>query len=1536
MIRRHLAVGVATSVTAALLLPLGAAASAADPDSRTDLKQETASLTYSGDKGVVLDLGQAKGSQLYIVQLDKPAIPTRDLVKSKDSTQRTESESSYAQTLASDQATLRRSIAKITGAAAKVRFSYTHAVNGMAVELTRAQALEVSRLPGIKAVQVDFTRELDTDRGPAWIGATGIWDGSDVPNATGTKGEGVVVGIIDTGINPANPSFADVVPVAEGGDGYDHTNPRGAGDYVGACDPANTAQYVPNWGCNDKLIGYWDFDVANNDDGDFDDDGHGSHTGSTTAGNQVKATTYSAKGTVHEFSATRTISGVAPHANVIGYDVCDGAGCQGSSIIAAIEQTIIDEVDVINYSIGSSSAGSPWTDADALAFLNARAAGVNVATSAGNDGPGFATLGSPADSPWLTSVGASTHDRQWQGKVQAITDGSATLPDISGVGFSGPAASSPVVYAGAAPYNNGKCVAGGFAPGTDFTGKIVICDRGTNGRVEKGAIVAGLGASGMILANDQASGTSINADAHEVPAVHITYADGVTLKEFVAAHPGTSASLSGGIEHIGDDVADIMAAFSSRGPNRATSIISPSVSAPGVDILAAAGTDNSVEWHFISGTSMASPHTAGALALLTGAQPAWTPAERQSALMMTAKTAITDSDGTAADWFDMGSGRIDLTKAAKAGLVLDETKADYLAADPAKGGDVRTLNLASMADNECLADCGWTRTFTGTPTGVGTWTAAVTSDSPDLSLAVDKSSFAVTDGGDVDLTVTATLADGASTDEWMFGTLELTPPTGSTAPAAHLPIAVKPSAGVLPKSIDITTRRDAGSDLVRGLQTNAASDLQLTASGLVPEQRKQISVVPDTTNSDPWDGNGVHVEHITVPAGADRLVAKLEKSTALDNDMYVGVGEVSEANVVCMSATAAANESCDIAAPEAGDWWILVQNWEGSDAPAADTADLVTALVVGSEGNLRAEGPASVAKKTPYDVRVFWDEAAMEAGQVWYGALTMGTDASHPDNIGVMPVQVRRVADDVTKTADVDTATPGDVITYTVEVQPNTLSEDHDTTVVDTLPANTTYVDGSATNGATYADGKITWTKTMPTSYGKTGSYELTTSAQDATCVNPFEDAAAYTNLADYGVTPQSGITGDTKVWTAFGTTTFGHYDQQYAGLSFTDDGFLVSDPAANYAGEPWVQQALPNQAAPNNVAAPLWQDMEITYDAATNKGVSIAAAGSLKVIEFDDVHVWGDPSKSYDMEVFKFDESNDYTFVYDNITGPLDAVTIGMENADGTNGQALVNNGDASSVITNGTVVCATYNSPVGPVETFTYQVTVDDTAHNREVLVNNATSTTTTPGSEAVTVSDSVTVEGALERSSTILSVNPDQFAPGETTTATATVFSAGEAAPTGEVQFLVGDRVAGTATVGENGKAIATLSGFSTEGVFPVTAKYSGDANTLPSTSDPVNVMVGRQPKVTSKIEVQAPKKIRKGKRAKVVITVLAPRVTPSGTVKVTVRGAVKTRTYTLTLNQYGKATLRLAKARKVGKIRGVVRYLGDAAVTGSSKT
>ncbi|WP_116947201.1 S8 family serine peptidase [Jiangella endophytica] len=1357
MLRRSLTLPAAVAL--ALGLTQGAGAAPAEPPSADQLEAVTDLSVQQQEKGVALRLGTAAAPELYIVQLDQPAVPAydggiEDLAATGPEARGAEpldvesrAAQAYTGHLEAAQAELVDQIDDEIGRAPEVRFTYTYALNGIAVELTKDEALAVAELPGVTSVLVDQVRELHTDRGPGWIGAPAIWDGSGTPDAsdTGTKGEGIVVGIIDTGINPANPSFADVAAESTGGDGYDHTNPRGAGNYVGVCDPANPA-HLPNWGCNDKLIGAWDFTSADGTN-PYDNDGHGSHTASTAAGNQTDATVYSAEGTEHEFSVTRTIRGVAPHANVIAYDAC-AAGCPGAATLASINQAIADGVDVINYSIGSPAASpDPWTDTDAVAFLNARAAGIYVAQSAGNEGPGEATVGSPADIPWSTSTGAAQHDRQWQAEVQNVTaDGGATHDPVRGLGFSGPTTGAlPLVNAG--DLGNPLCLTGAFPAGTDFTGEIVICDRGNNGRVEKGQVVAALGAEGMILANDAASGTSLNADAHVLPAVHVTFDDGVELKTWMASVTGEQASLSGGIEVISDSVGDIMAAFSSRGPNRAVEIVSPSITAPGVDIIAANGTGNETSWGFISGTSMASPHMAGSYALLKSVHGDWTPAEAQSAAMTTAKTTVTDNDGTVADWFDMGSGRIDLNVAAKAGLVLDVTPAEYVAANPAAGGDVKDLNLPSMADRQCLQTCEWTRTVTGTETGAGTWTVSTESQSDGITVTVEPSEFTIAEGEDVELTITADVS-GSPTDAYLFGSVVLTPEEGSEAPAAHLPVAALPSTGVLPDGVDIDTRRDAGSQESAPIEAIEIDEFTASVSGLVPVQEQQLSIPEDTTNTDPFDGNGTQTILVDVPENAARLIADLSDSTAPDLDLFVGTGSTpSAATQVCSSATGTADEFCDVGNPEAGTWWILVQNWDASTPGGTDTVTLGTAVVAGDEGNLTVEGPASQPGGEPFTVRAYYDEADLDPGETWYGAIALGSAPDSAGDIGVIPVTVTRHADDVTKTASVDTAGPGDTIRYTLTVAPNVTPEDLAYTITDTLPEGTTYVEGSATEGATVEDGVLTWEGTLPTAVGAEGAYTITTSATDPQCVNPFTGTQEYTNLQDFGILTQAGLEGDGIVITALTSRTFGFYDRPYAGVGMSDDGFLIYDFASNGGGQPGTPQTLPSSARPNNVAAMLWQDMQIVYDQAANSGVSVATAGAdLAVLEYDDLRLAGDPTGAqgtYDMEAFLFTGSNDLVFAYDNITGPLAGpITIGTENATGTSATALVDAGSAAGVIANDTIVCANYAGPDLDPVVVTYDVTVDADVADGTVLTNSAVHVTDNPGAQEVTVSDSVTV--------------------------------------------------------------------------------------------------------------------------------------------------------------------------------------------------
>ena len=269
---------------------------------------------------------------------------------------------SYIDYLELEQADVIGSIETVINRQVDVIAQYSVAINGIAVELYPDELFKVvAEVPGILKVEREKIQHLDTDVGPGFIGATGVWTDPDMD----TMGEGILVGIIDGGINFDHPSFADIGPI----DAYDHTNPLGSGFYLGVCDSTDIDQYDPAYVCNDKLIGGYSYvttDLVYELYSPEDSGGHGSHTASTVAGNVVEAAMV--KPTITE---TQTISGVAPHANIVAYDVCvedggDGA-CYGVAILSAIEQAIIDQVDVINFSI--SGGEDPYNDAAEQAFL---------------------------------------------------------------------------------------------------------------------------------------------------------------------------------------------------------------------------------------------------------------------------------------------------------------------------------------------------------------------------------------------------------------------------------------------------------------------------------------------------------------------------------------------------------------------------------------------------------------------------------------------------------------------------------------------------------------------------------------------------------------------------------------------------------------------------------------------------------------------------------------------------------------------------------------------------------------------------------------------------------------------------------------------------------------------------------------------------------------------------------------------------------------------------------------------------------------
>ena len=138
------------------------------------------------------------------------------------------------------------------------------------------------------------------------------------------------------------------------------------------------------------------------------DDGHGSHTASTAAGNIVNNVSFFGL-------AQGTAKGGVPSARIAAYRICQPDGCTDEDIMAAFDDAIADGVDIISISVGSGEASPFFNDSIAIGAFHAMQKGILTSHSAGNRGPDYGSTASVA--PWLISVAASTTDRLFVDKV---------------------------------------------------------------------------------------------------------------------------------------------------------------------------------------------------------------------------------------------------------------------------------------------------------------------------------------------------------------------------------------------------------------------------------------------------------------------------------------------------------------------------------------------------------------------------------------------------------------------------------------------------------------------------------------------------------------------------------------------------------------------------------------------------------------------------------------------------------------------------------------------------------------------------------------------------------------------------------------------------------------------------------------------------------------------------------------------------------------------------------------------------------------
>lgn len=875
-------------------------------------------------------------------------------------------------------------------------YDYIYALNGFAAKLTAARANALAKQPGVIAVRPDEMKYPTTDSAPTFL-ALNVYEG---PWDKGYTGEGVVVGVIDTGIWPEHPSFAD-----DGSYGPSPVDPV-------PCEFGNTA-HNPNdapFTCNNKLIGArqmlstyraligaesYEYDSAR------DDSGHGTHTASTAAGNAgVEASILG--------MPRGTISGIAPRARVIAYKGLGYLGGFTSDLAAAIDQAVADGVDVINYSIGGGAAGP---GADEIAFLFAASAGVFVATSAGNAGPGPATLGNPGSMPWLTTVGANTQNRFFQGTAvlgdsdeyfgASITAGTDWLTLVDGEFVGGD-----------------LCIPGTLVQ-AEVADKIVLCRRGAIARADKSRAVSMAGGAGMIMYNND-DVDNLATDTHFVPSVHIDQTPGLAIKAYIASASEPTAKINGGVVDEWPS-APSMTIFSSRGPNPvAEDIIKPDVTAPGTQILAGFSPTSYDDYDHpgelfaaIQGTSMSSPIVAGAFALIKQAHPDWSEAMAKSALMTTAYQDVRDNDRVSmADPFDMGAGHInpggEWSKGSvdEPGLAYDAGLFEYAAFTCGMDWGVFTagscdflesigvptepynLNYPSIGVGNLPGSQTVQRTVTSVAKEKGWRTYNVSVDAPPgYEVTVSPSSIRLKRGQTATFEVTITNVD-APIGEWRFGSLTWSDKNGLYY--VYSPIAVRGSLFDAPPEV---SGKGIGGSLSFDVTFGYTGSYAAATHGLVPATVTSDNVVQDPDQDfDPSDGHS-NLHQFALSGAALFRIAIPPEATEPNADLDIFVYDPNGV-LTASSTSGGTNELIDITSPMDGTWSVYVHGWStpGGD-PDYDMYSWVVSATPG--GNLTVDSaPTSATLGATGTIDSRWTGAT--EGQWHLGAV------SHTGDVGLM------------------------------------------------------------------------------------------------------------------------------------------------------------------------------------------------------------------------------------------------------------------------------------------------------------------------------------------------------------------------------------------------------------------------------------------------------------------------------------------------------------------------------------------------------
>ena len=397
------------------------------------------------------------------------------------------------------------------------------------------------------------------------------------------------------------------------------------------------------WGLDGKVIGGYNF--IQPDELPMDTNGHGTKVAGVIA-------------------ADGNTFGIAPKAKILAYKVSeDGEGVSSELISGAIQKAIEDEADIINISLGVNRTNSKIDNAVNHALDN----GIFVVTAAGNDGPGLETIGSPGRNLQSLTVGA-TYNNMTSSLIAILEIDETQYTVIPMVGSS--KTQEPIIE---------KIVFGGFGKNSDLENldvkdAILIVERGSDIEGEllffsiKEMNAAKAGAKALIVYNNQ-PGIFLGELIHEfsepgyvpqIPVVSIDREEGLEIIK-------TIEKKGLGIMNLFYNP-DFIAHFSSRGPV-SPFYIKPDIVAPGAYINT---TQINSSYNFTSGTSFAAPHVSGAAALLLQKNPELQNDEIKS-LLMTTVQPVSNAYGQEFSLHESGSGRLDISNAYKAKLIINPT-----------------------------------------------------------------------------------------------------------------------------------------------------------------------------------------------------------------------------------------------------------------------------------------------------------------------------------------------------------------------------------------------------------------------------------------------------------------------------------------------------------------------------------------------------------------------------------------------------------------------------------------------------------------------------------------------------------------------------------------------------------------------------------------------------------------------------------------------------------------------------------------------